>query len=176
MKPVLADYTSMTLDALLREYAGGPTLLDSRILTLSADQIDRTFPAGAEEGQWSLRVLAGHLLDAEIAFIHRMRRIAGENRPAYAAWDEDAFAERRLYNQVPDARNDLKRTWEALTALRAWNGAWLSSLPEGDLARTGIHPERGEQTLRTVLEYCTWHIAHHGRYANMKVESLLKNR
>ena len=70
---------------------------DSRIFELSDEQMDMAFLPDAGVGRWPVRVLVGHLADAELAFIHRMRRAVAEENPVLAVWDENAFIDAGLY-------------------------------------------------------------------------------
>lgn len=166
----MEEFASLNPGALLKRYADGMHLLDNRVLRLSKNQAEQTFRPEEGTGLWSCSTVIGHLADAEIAFVHRLRRAAAEEMPGFAVWDENAFVDRGLYlSQSPVS---LALSWEALQALRKWTTLWLSELPEADFSRKGKHPERGEQTLRNILEYAAWHLEHHGHFLNRKVDLL----
>ncbi len=38
-----------------------------------------------------------------------------------------------------------------------------------------MHPQRGVQTLKEILSYCTWHVEHHARFLKLKVDKLTGN-
>lgn len=60
-----------------------------RVFQLTESQIDQAFlPQSVNVGRWPIRVLIGHLADAEVAAVHRMRRIVGEDNPVVSGWDE----------------------------------------------------------------------------------------
>lgn len=116
----------------------------------------------------------GHLADAEIAFVHRMRRIAAEERPLFAVWDENEFITSGLYGTPGNtARFPITDYVNTIDAVRKWTGTWLGTLPDSTFLRAGQHPERGEQTLRVVLEYATWHLEQHGWFLNQKIARLV---
>jgi len=169
--PEFESFTGLSLGDLCKRYAGGTTYLDKRVLDLPPQSLDQEFNAESGLGLWSCQTVLGHLADAELAFVHRMRRIHAEEGPRFSVWDENAFVARGLY-KTRDPGHGAWMFWEALQTLRKWTAVWLSELAEADFARTGVHPERGEQTLRVVLEYAAWHMEHHGWFLNRKVASL----
>jgi uncharacterized damage-inducible protein DinB len=174
MTAPFSDFTSLSLEDLKKRYTSGPAKLDSRVLELPEEQLTRTFSRESGMGMWSSAVVIGHLADAELAFVHRMRRAAAEEMPAFCVWDEDAFVARGLYNSK-DSVQALRLCWESLQSLRKWTSLWLAELPSGDFERKGMHPERGEQTIRIILAYATWHMEHHGWFLNQKVAAILGN-
>jgi len=46
-------------------------------------------------------------------------------------------------------------------ALRAWNVAFVRALSEADKRKPVTHPERGEETLWTIVEIMAGHDLHH---------------
>jgi hypothetical protein len=98
----------------------------------------RTRPA---EGEWSVLELLGHLTDAELMVGSRLRSILAQNEPPLPGYDQDSWVERQRHNEAdPD---DLLPLLAALRAanLRLWRGA-----SDEDLARLGIHSERGPES------------------------------
>lgn len=104
------------------------------------------------EGKWSILEIVGHMADAEFVNGTRMRFVAAHDRPAIPAYDENLFAA-RLGNE----RAKVKDLLDAFTRLRAINMALLERLPEGALDRVGIHSERGEESIRTMLTMYAGH-------------------
>ncbi len=167
LKPELSFFQSMSHRELVRRYEHGVGMLPASASRLDHALLDRKFPPGSEAGEWSVRMVIGHIADAEIAFTHRMRRIAAEERPQFAVWDENQFIAREMYH------GDLIiEVLEAIKGVRIWTASWLSTLLEKDFGRIGIHPERGEQTLQDVLVYNVWHLEHHAWYLHRKLEAL----
>jgi hypothetical protein len=108
----------------------------------------------------------GHLADAELAFTHRMRRAVAEDNPVLAVWDENAFIDSGLY---AGGEHPVAGFIAVLHTLRRWTAEWLLTLTPEQLARKALHPERGEQTVRDILVYTTWHLENHTQYLNAKV-------
>lgn len=118
-------------------------------------------------------MLIGHLADAELSFVHRMRQVVAEDGPVFAVWDENAFIDRHLYGTPETGRRyPIGGFLATIHTLRRWTAEWLATLPEADFARKGLHPERGPLSLRTIIEYDTWHLEHHGWFLNAKVRKL----
>ena len=84
-----------------------------------------------------------------------------------------AFIDRGLYGTEAtpgEHRQPIGAFVAAVFTLRKWTVGWMRSLPEADWKRTALHPQRGEQTLRRILEYATWHLEHHAWFLRAKVE------
>lgn len=185
--PVPAVETFLTLpDAdLIARYRKGVENFDRRLFWLTECQIDQAFLPEANVGQWPVRVLLGHLADAEIAFVARMRKAVAEERPVLQPWDEHAFIDSNIYGNAPhapagSAEADKARVASALGGfvavvhtLRQWTGQWLGTLSDAQLAREAMHPERGVQSVKTILAYDTWHLEHHARFLKLKIDRIL---
>jgi len=151
--------------ALLASYQNGPSRVREAIAGLNEDDL-RARPV---EGMWSTQEVIIHLADADLAFAHRLKRIIAEDRPTYNGWSENGFVRNLRYDvqSAQDAAGIIELTHRQM--MRIFNAAstdWLD--------RAGIHSERGEQTARKVLEYATWHIAHHLKFVKDKRERLGK--
>jgi hypothetical protein len=172
---------------LIARYRKGVENYDRRAFWLSATDIDTAFLPDAGVGRWPIRVLLGHLADAEVSFVHRMRKTAAEDRPVLQSWDEDAFIDANLYGHIAGAAEVAPLTDDASKArvaaalggfvavvhtLRQWTGAWLETLPDEAFAREAMHTQRGPQTLKEILAYATWHVEHHARFLKLKVDRL----
>jgi uncharacterized damage-inducible protein DinB len=150
---------------LVDDYAALGEKLTSTVAGWSDSEIRRTPPAGAhaEAGKWSVHQILIHLQDAELAFIDRIRRVIAMEKPALLKWDENAFTQRLHYEDqssadaialVQIARRQLVRT--------------LVKLDDADFERTGIHSERGPQTVRAIIEMSNWHLNHHLAFVEKK--------
>jgi hypothetical protein len=164
------DIAAMPDGELISRYRRGLEHVDSRVFELSDVQLDTAFLPDAGVGQWPARVLIGHLADADLSFVHRMRRAVAEENPVFEPWDENAFIDSGLYNggQYP-----IGGFIATIHTLRRWTSEWLATLSPEQLRRRAMHPERGPQTVRGILEYSTWHLEHHARFLNAKVCKML---
>lgn len=173
-KPGLASFQAMPTDELVERYRRGSELIERRLLDLNDAQLDTFFKPEAGVGRWSCRVLLGHLADAELVFVHRMRRTVAEEKPVLAVWDENAFIDSGLYGGEGDGKARPVAAFVAVIhTLRLWHGEWLRTLSKEDWSRSCLHPERGEQTVRVILNYATWHHEHHLWYLRLKLDKLL---
>ncbi len=175
-KAELPDFLKMSALDLLARYTLSIEQFDRRVVQLKDDQLDMAFLPDANVGRWPIRVLIGHLADAELAFVFRMRLVVAEDQPVFTPWDENAFIDNDLYglNAKPaQPRLSIGGPIATIHTLRKWHAEWLRSLTPEQWERKGLHPERGEQTVRTILAYDTWHLENHAWFLNAKVQRLL---
>jgi len=170
---------------LIARFRRGIEMFDRRVFELSERQIDQAFLPDSNVGRWPVRVLMGHVADADVSFVHRMRRVVAEDRPVFSEWDENAFVDSNIYGNdhsgyADTDEGDHARVMHALGGpmavihtMRQWAGAWLLSLSEEQLDRTGMHPTRGEISVRTILAYATWHLEHHAQFLEKKLDLMV---
>lgn len=103
-------------------------------------------------GKWSILDVVCHLGDMEWVQGWRIRRILTEETPALSAIDQDVWADRLRYGEAR-----LEDALDQLRALRLANLRLVRRLADEELARTAIHPERGEESLSTVLMLMAGH-------------------
>jgi len=115
--------------------------LVSLLATARPDRLSRP-PA---PGGWSPATVVAHLADAEMVYSVRLRMVLTADRPYLAAFDEEAWV-RRFGELEPDAKESLAR----FRTLREANLRLLDSLDEGEWKLSGLHAERGEQTVAQI--------------------------
>jgi uncharacterized damage-inducible protein DinB len=123
--------------------------LDASFAERTAEQIEQR-PA---PGKWSLRELAAHLADCELAFGFRLRQAAA-GMETIQPFDQDDWA--RNYEAYSFAQ-----AMATFHALRAWNLAFIRLLTDEQKAQTVTHPERGTMTVWTIVETIAGHDRHH---------------
>jgi uncharacterized damage-inducible protein DinB len=115
-------------------------------------------PDGAEQslapGKWTVREIVTHLADCEITFAFRLRQTVAEPDHVIQPFDQEAWS--RSYSGY-----DIEQALATFAAVRAWNIAFLRSLPEETFAKKVTHPERGEMTLRIIVETMGGHDLNH---------------
>jgi hypothetical protein len=188
--PPVEFFASLPTRDLIARYRKGVENYDRRVFWLSASDIDTAFLPDAGVGRWPIRVLLGHLADAEMVLVHRMRKVVAEDKPVLHYWDEDAFIDANMYGHVPSGTAQPPLSDEASKArvaaalggfvavvhtLRQWTGAWLESLDDAAFLREGMHTQAGPQSLKSILAYDAWHIEHHARFLKLKVDRLTGN-
>lgn len=169
-----ASLASLSIPQLVARYAVGVECFDPRVMKLADSELDTAFRPEAGVGRWPCRTLLGHLADAEIAFTHRLRLVIGEDGPVFSTWDEESFLLNNLYGSGETGPNATsKHPVAAFIAVihtqRRWMSEWLTTLTDAQWNRKAMHPQRGEQTTRVILEYATFHLEHHAWYLNAKV-------
>ncbi|MDX2117705.1 MAG: DinB family protein [Planctomycetota bacterium] len=168
---------------LILRYRRGLENIDRRVFLLSEGQLDHAFLPDAGVGNWPARVLLGHLADAELAFVHRMRRAIAEDGPVVAVWDENAFIDANIYGCAPadqpmgddDVRpfGPIGAYIAVLHTLRQWTSLWLSGLTEQQMQRVVMHPINGPTSVKSMLVYAVWHVEHHCRFLAKKLDKLI---
>jgi hypothetical protein len=125
-----------------------PEALSQTLQKLSGSQTRRS----EADGKWSVRDVLQHLADSELVWGFRLRMILAQDRPKLVGFDQDLWA-RRLHYEKADPRVAL----EQFRVLRQSNLELLKGASKDDLQRTGIHAERGEQTLARMARLCAGH-------------------
>ena len=93
-------------------------------------------------GKWSIRDVIQHLADSELVGGFRLRMVLAHDRPPLTGYDQDLWASRLRYRDV-----EVGDAFEQFGALRRANVRIWQSLTAEDLARVGLHSERGEESL-----------------------------
>lgn len=97
-------------------------------------------------GKWSIKEIIAHLADGEVILGSRLRFVAAMERPTILGYDQDAFVEKLGVARVKTA--DLL---DAFTAVRGANVGLMRRLTPDMFARVGLHSERGEESIHTML-------------------------
>jgi uncharacterized damage-inducible protein DinB len=105
-------------------------------------------------GKWPVSSILAHLADAEIAFGFRIRQVVAEDDHVTQPWDQDRWA--TTYDKLSG-----EVALDTFTVTRAWNLAWLRTLPSEAFSRPFLHPERGPMTLQTLVELMAGHDLNH---------------
>lgn len=142
----------MNRDQLLARLAGFPSKVHSVIAPLSEEQLAwRPLPV-----EWSLKEVLCHLRDGEEVRLQRMRRVLQEDEPFLPAFDQEAYARDRRY-QDELTPLVLPRLVEHRTA----QVELLRSVPPDAWSRKGIHEESGPITLEDLATGGVNHDAEH---------------
>jgi hypothetical protein len=104
------------------------------------------------DGKWSIRMVAQHLADSELVWGWRLRMIFAQDRPPITGYDQDAWATRLKYNEVP-----LEHALEDFEHLRRSNLRLVARMPESDRSRIGVHSERGEESISHLMRMYAGH-------------------
>jgi uncharacterized damage-inducible protein DinB len=129
-----------------------PVRLQNLLQTLGPEKLELV-PA---PGKWSVRDIVSHLADCEIVFAFRLRQTLAEDHPIVQPFDQDKWA-------VPYGHYDARIALAAFSAVRQWNLKFIAGLQAEDFKRRLNHPERGDMTLKTVIETMAGHDLNHLR-------------
>src|SRR5262245_26227034 len=111
--------------------------------------------------KWSIKEVIAHLADGEVVLSARLRFIAGQDRPPLPAYDQDSFVARLGVGKVKT-----KELLKQFSQARKLTLGLLERLERADWERVGIHAERGEVTIRSMVE----HYAGHDRIHEQQIE------
>ncbi len=154
---------STDLSDLISAFSSGPEKVCSVVQDLTDDQLDAVPIAG----KWSIRQVVCHLVDADLEYSQRIKRVLVEDNPTLPELVPDQFAA-ALHYQVRNVAEELK----LLTVTRNHMTAILHATDVEDFQRTAVHSAEGPMTLETLLERITNHIDHHLVFINEKVKAL----
>jgi len=129
-----------------------PEKLASLIAGLSADDLARR-PA---PDKWSIQEIAAHLADDELVGAYRIRLILSAPGTAIQAFDQDVWARTGRYASI-----QTRASVEMFRILRQANLALLHSLTPAEWNLSGIHAERGAESIRDIAMYYAGHDLNH---------------
>ena len=110
------------------------------------------------DGKWSIAEILSHLAESEIVIAFRFHLVIGSNGTTIQAFDQDSWQTHAGYL--------IKRPLKALelfTVLRESNVAFLKSLTQDEWKAFGLHTERGEESIRRMVELYAGHDVNHLR-------------
>src|SRR5579863_3556010 len=129
-----------------------PARLRTLVAGLGADKLN----AHPAPGKWSVRDILSHLADCEVVFAFRLRQALAQDRHVIQPFDQDDWA-------ATYGRYDAHTALATFTAIRQWNLALIAGLTAEDFNKPLNHPERGDMTLRVVIETMGGHDLNHLR-------------
>jgi hypothetical protein len=106
--------------------------------------------------KWSIAEIVAHLADTEIAGGWRMRLILGAPGCAVSAFDQDAWVSALHYDQ-----RDPRKALEQFRVLREANLAMLKTLTQEQWKHSGVHSERGVETIEHMARMFAGHDLNH---------------
>lgn len=107
------------------------------------------------DGKWSIRVMLGHLIDAERIFVYRALRIARGDSTPLPGFEQDDYAAASGSDarQMADMRDELR-------SLRESTIRFFASLPDDSWARTAV-VSGNNLSVRAIAHIVVGHTAHH---------------
>lgn len=132
--------------------AAAPDRLASLVEGLSAAELARR-PAPEK---WSIQEIVAHLADDELVGGYRLRMILSSPGTAIQAFDQDIWARTGRYDST-----DVCSSLEIFRVLRRANLALLRSLRTDEWELSGVHAERGVESIRDIAMYFAGHDINH---------------
>ena len=121
---------------------------DRQTSDLAPDQLARA----EAPGKWSLVEILQHLADSELVWGWRLRMVLAQDRPQITGYDQDRWAERLHYRDA-----DVTTALDEFAVLRNANLRLLGRATPADLARVGVHAERGEESVAHMMRLYAGH-------------------
>ena len=150
--PICKKEHNFTVEEALERLEKGPAEVRAALAGAGTEEVNWSPP-----GAWSPRQVATHLLDTELVFSTRYRKILAGDEGELAAFDQERWA------AACSAGRDLTHVLGTFDHLRRDNVAMLrAALADPDsLERTGRHPEFGRLTLRDLILHISPHDMNH---------------
>jgi hypothetical protein len=125
---------------------------------------DATIRKPEKPGKWSMIEVAHHLADSDMVAGVRLRMIVAQERPPIVAYDQELWVEKLRYRDAA-----LADVLTQFAVLRNANLRLARQLTPADLARFGIHTERGGESAGYVLRLMAGHdIVHLAQIARIR--------
>lgn len=138
-----------------------PEALERGLERLTPSQLD----AHEAPGKWSTRMVLAHLADSELVGAFRIRMVMAHDRPPLLPYDQDLWASRLHYEKA-----DIHESLGRFTTLRRANLRLWGAASPTELARVGVHAERGEESLDQMLRLYAGHdLAHLHQLARIRI-------
>jgi hypothetical protein len=129
-----------------------PEVLSSIVDSSSVTELQtRPFP-----GKWTPNEILGHLVDAEWAFGYRIRTVLCDERPSIFGFDQENWVAVQKHNE-----RDPAELLETFITLRRLNLRIWRQMSAEQRGRVGLHVERGEESLETMLHLEAGHDLSH---------------
>jgi hypothetical protein len=149
----------------IERYLADSTIVEKSISGLTKEEMT-SFPV---PGTWSIQQIVIHLMDSDLIGSDRMKRVIAENNPSIIAYDETAFSKSLFYHEL-----DPKIAAEVFRLNRIMTAEVLKRLPDEAFSRTGVHSERGVESLADLVEGYVDHVQHHIKFLKEKRKVLGK--
>lgn len=106
--------------------------------------------------KWSVAEIVTHLADAEIAYSWRIRFILGAPGSPIQGFDQDGWVKAMHY-----AKRDPRQSLEQFRVLRETNLALYKRLTPAQWKHSGMHSERGEESVERIVMLLAGHDLNH---------------
>jgi hypothetical protein len=138
----------MAHEDLIRRYENGVYKIENAIHGLSKEVLDRE----PQPGKWNIRQLVAHIADSDMVLALRMRSVAAEPGSPLKGFNQDKWAANLGYKNMP-----VDQALALIRAVRTQTATMLRSLPESAWNHIGHHDERGDMSLKKLVEDASAH-------------------
>ena len=148
-------YRHYTTPQLLNAYRQGPGRISHVIKDLTLEDLkSKLIP-----GKWSILEIVIHLTDAELIGACRFRLVISHYTGTLPFYNQDDLAVKLKYNE--QSEKELSENLSLFGSIRETTHSILLQCSDNDWHKTGIHPARGEMSLRALLELYADHAERH---------------
>lgn len=106
--------------------------------------------------KWTIKEILVHLLDAELVYACRLRKVASEPNSTLQAFDQDLWAKNLAYSFW-----DFRLVTDTFRVLRINTIFLLKNATPAQWEQKGVHEQRGEVTFTQLAESLAKHTQHH---------------
>lgn len=117
--------------------------------------------------KWSVAEILAHLADSEVVYGLRLRLVFAQNGVPIQGTDQNVWAEIFRYGKA-----NPKEALATFVSLRSWNLRMLRLTPMELWKNSGVHTERGEESVERMLEMFAGHDINHMK----QIEAILRGK
>jgi len=136
----------------IRSMRGHAARLERAVRGLSPARLSRR-PA---RGKWSIAEILGHLVDTEVVYGYRLRKMIATSGRPMEPYDQDVWTD-----TFRGRRSSVPAMLRQIRLLREVNLDLVTRIPRVWWSRYGMHGERGKETVRRQLELLAGHDWNH---------------
>lgn len=145
------EITKTEIDQWINDIEALPGKLRMLLSDIHDGQLEETY----RDGSWNIRQLLHHMADSHLHGYIRTKLILTEDNPVVSTFNE---------NEWVDLKDSEVSYGYALMMVEGIHKRWaylLKSLQETDFDKVMMHPDNGQQSLKTILCLYAWHGNHH---------------
>lgn len=125
-----------------------PDAIDRRVGDLTDEELRRP----ELPGKWSPIEILQHLADSDLVWAYRLRKVIARDGAELTGYDQDGWAMALDYRDVA-----LRDALDQLRVMRAANLRLLRSLSPEQRQHSGIHSERGAESIEHMIQLYAGH-------------------
>jgi hypothetical protein len=152
-----------SIGPIIERYLGGVEHLKRKVADMTPDQL-RARPV---PGRWSTLEVVCHLVDSDLIYADRMKRVIAEENPTLVNAEEGLWVERLACHE-----RDVEEELALLDLTRRQMARILRCMPPEAFDRKGTHSTAGPRTLFELLQSVTNHLDHHFNFIDEKRAAL----